>query len=72
MPEKGTKLSVNLSLAELIKVTEEFQDVSSAAAGEREGRAVVAKILPESVPVSAFLVLVAAEGRRRGGGGARR
>lgn len=66
MAEEGTVLRVNLSFPELVEVAEEFKDMSAAAAGEGEWRTVVAEVLAERVPVSAFLVLVAAES---GGGG---
>lgn len=70
--KERAKWGVDFGFPELVKVPKEFQDVGAAAAGEGERRAVVAEVLPESVPVTAFLVLVAAEsGRRSGGRGGR-
>ena len=61
---------VDFGLAELVQVAEEFQDMSSAAARQRQRWPVVFQVLAEGVPVSALLVLVAAGsgGSGRGGG----
>lgn len=56
---------VDLGLAELVEVAEEFEDVGPAAPGERERGAVVLEVLAEGVPVAPLLVLVAAAGSRR-------
>lgn len=55
---------MDLGLAKLVEVAEEFQHVGPAAHGERERWTVVPEVLAEGVPVPALLVLVAA---RRGG-----
>lgn len=65
MPEERAELVVDLSLAELVEVAQELEDVGTTAAFQRERRAVVTEVLPEGVPVTAFLVLVAAERRGR-------
>ena len=61
VPEEGTRGGVDLGLAELVEVAEEFEDVGPAEAGEGEWGAVVFEVLAEGVPVPAFLGLVAAE-----------
>lgn len=69
MPVKGAYRGVDFGLPELVEVPEELEHVGSAAAVEGERRAVVLEVLPESVPVSAFLVFVSARRRRCGGRG---
>lgn len=65
MPVEGADGGVDLGLAELIEVAEEFEDVGPAAPGEGERGAVVLEVLAEGVPVAPLLVLVAAAGSRR-------
>lgn len=60
MAVEGTYWGVNLGLAELVEVPEEFEDMSTAAPREGERWAVVFQVLAEGVPVSAFLVFVSA------------
>ena len=55
---EGTVLRVNLGFSELIEIPEEFENVSAAAAREAKRRPVVAEVLAEGVPVTAFLVFV--------------
>ncbi len=71
MTVKGAELGVDFGFSELVEVAEEFEDVGPAAAAEGEWWTVVAEVLAEGVPVTAFLVFVAAEGCRGGwdGGG---
>lgn len=65
MAIEGADWSVDFGLAELIEVAEELENMSAAAAGQGEWRAVVLQVLSEGVPVTALLVLVAATGTRR-------
>lgn len=65
MAVKGADWGVDFGLAKLVKVPEEFENVSPTAPGERERRAVVLEVLSEGVPVTPLLVLVAAAGTRR-------
>jgi hypothetical protein len=58
--KEGTVLVVNFCFPELVKVAEELEHVCAATRGERERRTVVPEVLTESVPVTAFLVLVPA------------
>lgn len=44
-----------------MEVTEELDDISSAAAGEAQCREAVSQVLPESIPVPAFEALVPAD-----------
>ena len=62
--EEGAVLVMNLCFPELVEVAEELEHVCAAARREREGRTVVPEVLTERVPVTAFLVLVSAWGRR--------
>ncbi|KAL6974931.1 hypothetical protein U1Q18_043417 [Sarracenia purpurea var. burkii] len=59
--EEGAKLGVDFGLSELVEVSKEFEDVGTAAAGERERRQVISEVLAEGVPVPALLVLVSAK-----------
>lgn len=52
---------VNLSLPKLIQVPEKLQHMSPAAAGQRQGWAVVPEVLTKRVPVPSFLILVPAK-----------
>lgn len=65
MAIEGADWIVDFGLAELIEVAEELENMSAAAAGQGERRAVVLQVLSEGVPVTALLVLVAATGTRR-------
>lgn len=58
---EGADWGVNLGFPELVEVAEEFKHVGATATGERERGTVVLQVLPEGVPVPAFLVLVATE-----------
>lgn len=69
--EKRAELSMDFGFSELVEIPEEFQDMGSTAAGEGERWTVVAEVLAKSVPITAFLVLIAAESGRRSGGGGR-
>lgn len=69
MAEEGAELGVDFGFSKLVKVTQELEDMGTAAAGEREWRSVVAEVLAEGVPVSPLLVLVAAESGGGGGSG---
>jgi hypothetical protein len=62
--EEGASRGVDLGLAELVEVAQELEHVRAAAAGQLQRGAVVAKVLPERVPVAALLRLVAARTRR--------
>lgn len=72
---EGADWSMDLGLAKLVKVSEEFEDVSAAAAGEGERWPVVLEVLAEGVPVPTLLVLVSTgstgswRGRATCGGG---
>lgn len=62
MTVEGAYWGVNFGLSKLVEVAEEFKNVGSAAAGERERWPVVLEVLTEGVPVAALLVFVAAWG----------
>lgn len=64
--KERAELRMDFGLTKLVKVAEELKDVGPAAAVKRERWAVVAEILTKGVPVSALLVLVAAESGGRG------
>lgn len=66
MAEEGAELGMDFGLPKLVKVPQKFKDMGPAAAVQRKRRAVIAEILAEGIPVSALLVLIAAEsgGRR--------
>jgi len=64
MAKEGTKVCVNLGFPELVEVSEELKNMGTTAAREGKWGPVVSEVLPESVPVSTLLVLVAAWGGR--------
>ena len=72
--EEGARRAVHLSLAELVQVAEELEDVSPAALRQAQWRPVVPQVLPERVPVAPLLRLVPARRlrRRHGANGRRR
>ena len=51
----------------MANIPEEFKNMCTAASGERQRGSVILQILTKGVPVTAFLVFVAAAG----GGGSR-
>jgi hypothetical protein len=55
MPEKGAHLGMHLGFSKLVHVTQELEHMSGIAAGEFERGSMVAEVLPEGVPVAAFL-----------------
>lgn len=57
-------MCVNLGFPKLVEVPEELKDMSTTASGEGKWGSVVAKVLPKSVPVSSFLVLIATRSGR--------
>lgn len=61
MPKERAELGVDLGLAELVQVPEEFKHMGTTAARERKRWTVVPEVLSKGVPVAALLVLVAAE-----------
>lgn len=65
LAEVGAAMQVNLSLSELVEVSEEVDDVAAAALVHRDRRLLVFQVLTESVPVSSLLRLVPAQERRR-------
>lgn len=69
MPIEGTDWGVNFRLAKLVQVPEKFKNMCTAASGEGKRGSVIFEVLTKGVPVTAFLVLVAAAG---GGDGSRR
>lgn len=66
--KEWTSLVVDFGLAKLIKVSKEFKDMSTTAHGKRKRGPVIPKVLAESVPVSALLILIATWGGRWGRG----
>jgi len=64
VPEERALGHVNLGLPELVQVAQKFQHMRSTTLGQCQWGPVVLQILPERVPVPAFLRLVAAHGRR--------
>ena len=62
MSEERTRLVVNFGLPELVQVPEELKHVGSTATRKSQRWAVVPEVLAESVPVTALLGLVAADG----------
>ena len=73
MAKEGTKLRVNLGLPELVEVPQELEHMSTTASRKGKWGPVVSKVLAKGVPVTALLVLIAAEccGGGVGGGGRR-
>lgn len=61
LSEEKTTLDVDLSLAELVKVAEEVEDMVEITVWKSHRRPLVAKVLSESVPISSFLRLVATQ-----------
>lgn len=55
VPEERARGHVNLGLPELVQVAQKFQYMCSAALGQSQRGSVVLQILPERVPVPAFL-----------------
>lgn len=60
MSIEWTNWCVHFCLAKLVQVPEKFKHMSTATSGEGERRTVILEVLAKSVPVTAFLVFIAA------------